>query len=77
MPAAERRTQLGTFNSLSSEHCAISHSLLNSNPTMSLQSLHKGAKVSWASSSSSGACQPVGTGTLETAGLQGRTAGNL
>lgn len=77
MPAAERRTQQGTFNCLSSERCAISHSLLNSNPTMSLQPLHKGAKVSWASGSSSGLCQPVGTGTLETAGLQGRSTGKL
>lgn len=77
MPAAAHRTQLGTFNGLSSECCAISHSLLNSNPTVSLQSLHKGAKVSWASGSSSGLFQPVGTGILETLGLRGRITGNL
>lgn len=53
----------GPLTTSAGERCAISRSFLNSNPTMPLQSLHRGAKVSWASSSSSsGSCRPVGTG---------------
>lgn len=73
MPAA--KLNWGPLMASAGERCAISHCLLNSNPTVSSPSLHKGATGSRASGSSSASCQPMGKGSSETERLRGRSTG--